>query len=113
MAKSAVNIPLRTLVVLLAILAGVLSCAIYVAASAPGRSRTEALAEAKLQADEEASNSARAAKDAADRIDALNQESPSLRSNLKPRRPTSPKGPRNWPRPSKRPCDCGANMTRS
>jgi peptidoglycan hydrolase CwlO-like protein len=82
MAKSAVNIPLRTLVVLLAILAGVLSCAIYVAASAPGRSRTEALAEAKLQADEEASNSARAAKDAADRIDALNQEIAELKKQL-------------------------------
>jgi hypothetical protein len=76
MGATAINTPMRTLIVLLALVAGILFCAIYVVASGPGRSEAEAaLADAKSRADE-------AGKDAAERIGPLEQENADLREQL-------------------------------
>ncbi|MGO9115837.1 MAG: EF-hand domain-containing protein [Thermoguttaceae bacterium] len=76
MAKTAINPTLHTLIVLLAAVAGILACAIYVAANSPARSRAEAaLAEANKQAEE-------ARKDAAERIETLQQKNAELRKQL-------------------------------
>ena len=70
---------MRNLIVLMAVVVAVLSCAIFVAANSPGRSRTEALlAEAKSQVDE-----ARKACDDADaRIDERERANADLKNKL-------------------------------
>ena len=76
---NAVNPTMRNLIVLLAVVVAVLSCAIFVAANSPGRSRTEALlAEVKSQADE-----ARKAREEADaRIDQQERANADLEKRL-------------------------------
>lgn len=66
---------MRTLILLLAVLAAVLSLAIYVAANSPGRSQAEALLAEKGQAEE-------ARKDAAERIESLEREDADLKKQL-------------------------------
>ena len=67
---------MRTLIVLLAVAAGILCCGIYVAANSPAHSRAETdLAEAKNQAEE-------ARKAAAERIETLEQENTALEKQL-------------------------------
>ncbi len=77
MARTAINPTLRTLIVLLAVVAGILMCAIFVvAANSPGRARIEAsLAEAKNEAEE-------ARKEATERIEELQQENADLRKQV-------------------------------
>ena len=76
MAQTAINLARRALTVLLALVAGVLACAIYVAAKSPGRARAEAaLAETRGQAEE-------ARNDAAQRIEALEQANAELGKQL-------------------------------
>ena len=75
-AQTAVNPTMRTVIVLLACMVGILACAIYVAAKSPGRWRAEtSLDEAKSQAEE-------VRKDAAQRIEALEHENADLRKQL-------------------------------
>jgi septal ring factor EnvC (AmiA/AmiB activator) len=67
---------MRSLIILLAGLAGILLCAIYVAASSTGRSRAAtALAEAQSQIEE-------AEKNAAERFESLERENADLRKQL-------------------------------
>ena len=76
MNSTASNPAMRTLLVVLAGIAGILVCAIYVAANSPARSRAEAeLAEANRQAEE-------ARNHAAQHIEALDQENTDLRKQL-------------------------------
>ncbi|MEI8376499.1 MAG: EF-hand domain-containing protein [Planctomycetota bacterium] len=76
MANTAINPMLRTLTVSLVGLAGILAFAIYVAVNSPARYRAEAaLAEVLSKAEE-------ARKDAADRIETLEQENSDLKKRL-------------------------------
>jgi hypothetical protein len=75
-AKTAIDPTMRILIVLLAVAAGILACAIYVAANSPGYIRAEAaLAAARSQAEE-------AGNEAAERIEKLERENAALRKQL-------------------------------
>ncbi|MGA2253384.1 MAG: EF-hand domain-containing protein [Thermoguttaceae bacterium] len=75
-AETAINPTMRILTVLLAVVAGVLSCAIYVTANSTRRAQAEAaLAESKSRAEE-----ARQAAD--DRVESLERENADLRKQL-------------------------------
>ena len=76
MAQTAINPTMRSLIVILAVVAGILAFAIYVAANSPGRLRAEAaLATAKSKGEE-------ARKDASKRIETLERENADLEKQL-------------------------------
>jgi peptidoglycan hydrolase CwlO-like protein len=75
------NAPMRNLIILLVVLAGILSCAIFVAAKSTGRSRAEAaLTEAKNQTEEAQKDAAQ--KDAAERLESLEKDIADLKKQL-------------------------------
>ncbi len=76
-AATAINPTMRSLIVLLIVVVGMLLCAIYVAASSTGRSRNEAnLAAAQTQVEEARADAA------AERIETLEREDADLKKQL-------------------------------